>query len=83
MTKVAKKGKIAILKEICKGCGLCVDVCSQGILGLGDEMNSKGYYFSRINSEKNCTGCAVCAEMCPDLAIEVWRKSNISGNSRK
>ena len=37
--------RIIVDKFYCKGCGLCVDVCSEAILVLDmDEINQKGYH---------------------------------------
>jgi len=66
-------GKIQIDIERCKGCGLCVTVCKEELIYIGDRINSHGYHTAQINDEERCVGCANCAEMCPDVAIEVWR----------
>ena len=38
-------GKIAIDKERCKGCQLCVVTCPKKIIRLSEEFNEKGYHF--------------------------------------
>lgn len=55
----------AIDEEECTGCGLCIDVCEQGVLELGDDDICK-----IIDLEK-CTGCGDCAEECPTEAISM------------
>ncbi len=75
------KGRITIDKELCKGCGLCVEVCRQEQIEISDELNKKGYYpakykedGSEAENDRKCTGCALCAITCPDVAIEVYRE---------
>ena len=63
----------AIIDEkICKGCGLCVNVCPKKILCLAvHRMNDKGYNPAEVTDEAACIGCAMCGIMCPDSAIAV------------
>ncbi len=63
----------AIIDEkICKGCGLCVNVCPKKILRLAvHRMNDKGYNPAEVTDEAACIGCAMCGIMCPDSAITV------------
>jgi 2-oxoglutarate ferredoxin oxidoreductase subunit delta len=65
--------KIEIDTERCKGCGLCTLVCAHELLSIGDEINGRGYFFAKWNSDGKCTGCSLCAEICPDIAIVVWK----------
>jgi len=59
-------------EERCKGCKLCVSVCSKGIVVVReDKLNAKGYHPAGVNDMEKCIGCAFCAIMCPDCAIEV------------
>jgi 2-oxoglutarate ferredoxin oxidoreductase subunit delta len=70
MAKV--KGDIVIDLEICKGCELCISVCPEDTLGLGNKINVKGYrYIAKVND--NCTGCSNCAIICPDSVFTVYR----------
>ncbi len=52
-------------EEECTGCGLCVDVCEQDVLELGEDDVCK-----IIDIEK-CIGCGDCAEECPTEAISM------------
>lgn len=54
--------EIRIDKILCKECGICVELCPENILQLGNEV---------IVSEK-CRGCKLCEYYCPDFAIEVF-----------
>lgn len=52
-----------INEDECSGCGICVDVCTEGVIELVDDVASA------VN-EDNCTACATCMEECPMGAIE-------------
>ena len=65
--------KVQIDQERCKGCALCVMVCPEEVLKVGENLNLSGYYYVLVIDQEDCIGCAQCAEMCPDLAITVWR----------
>ncbi len=66
------KGRIEVLEEKCKSCGLCVDACPNKVLKISDRINSKGY--RPVEQYKDgCVACKMCAMMCPDVAIEVYR----------
>lgn len=67
------KGKIDIDRERCKGCGLCVGVCPEGILRLAEQINRQGQHFAECFDPERCTACLSCAIICPDSAIQVWR----------
>ena len=66
--------KVTFEKNLCKGCGLCVDACPKGLIKLAnDKINQKGYHPAEITDESACVGCAACAMMCPDCIIKVER----------
>lgn len=72
-------GNVKINTDRCKGCSLCVSVCPQKILSIGQIANSKGHYAVQITEENKCIGCAFCALICPDLALEVYRLEKKQG----
>jgi 2-oxoglutarate ferredoxin oxidoreductase subunit delta len=76
------KGMIKIDKELCKGCGYCVDACPSGVIVIEEEFNTKGYFPASPRHPDKCTGCCMCAEICPEVAIEVYRDARKS-HSRK
>lgn len=66
--------KVTFKTDVCKGCGLCIDVCPKGILKLSDtELNVKGHHPAVCVDNDACVGCAACAIMCPDCVITVER----------
>ena len=72
-TRTLPKGFVEILKEECKGCGLCVDACPQDVLSLSDSINQRGRRYVRQTDTERCTGCALCYTQCPSSAIVVYR----------
>ncbi|NLT95338.1 MAG: ferredoxin family protein [Clostridia bacterium] len=65
--------KVKVLSQYCKCCQLCIEVCPQGGLKVGDKTNARGYNTVVPVNEEKCTGCTLCAIMCPDVAIEVYK----------
>ena len=64
--------KVTFNTERCKGCGLCIEVCTKKILELDESsLNSKGYHPAKITNQSKCIACAMCATMCPDCVIKV------------
>ena len=65
---------IVIDEEICKGCGLCVDICPRKAMGLADHINSRGFHPAVLRNPENCTGCTQCALMCPDACMRILKR---------
>jgi len=71
---MAKKGKITIDREMCKGCLLCVRACPVKVLEADAGINSSGSHpAAAVNMEK-CIACGNCYEVCPDVCIEVYEE---------
>jgi 2-oxoglutarate ferredoxin oxidoreductase subunit delta len=67
------RGRVWIGIEECKGCGLCVEACPKGVLGISDRFNGRGYR-PAVWTGSGCTGCGICFYACPEPgAIKVWR----------
>lgn len=67
--------KVTFKTDLCKGCGLCVDVCPKKIIELEKgEINAKGHHPARITDQSKCIACAFCAMMCPDCIIKVEKE---------
>ena len=70
---MARKGKVVINRELCKGCYLCIRACPVKALEKDTEPNSTGTYPSKpLESEGKCIACGNCYEVCPDVCIEVF-----------
>ncbi len=69
------RGRIIVDEDLCKGCGLCTEVCPQHVLVIAlDRFTAKGYHPVELaDPDGECTGCMICAQMCPDAAITVYR----------
>ncbi len=63
--------KIRIEAENCKGCGLCIHYCPNGVLRTSDIPNSKGYRVVEVELPEDCSGCRNCEINCPDFAITI------------
>jgi len=68
------RGAVVVDVERCKGCGLCVAACPQGVLAFSGTLNRSGYDVVHMERPEACIGCAFCAMTCPDIAIEVYRE---------
>ncbi|MBI2442244.1 MAG: 4Fe-4S binding protein [Lentisphaerae bacterium] len=66
-----KRFQVAIDRELCKGCELCIGVCSIQLLTMTAKLNRKGYHVAESANTKECTGCLKCARMCPEATIEI------------
>ncbi|MDR2136330.1 MAG: 4Fe-4S binding protein [Treponema sp.] len=69
---MARKGKIIIDRELCKGCLLCVRACPVKVLGPSQTPNASGSYPSEALNPEKCIACGNCYEVCPDVCIEVY-----------
>jgi 2-oxoglutarate ferredoxin oxidoreductase subunit delta len=66
------KGMIEIDRELCKGCGYCVEACPLEVIAMTKQFNKAGYFIAVPGQIGKCTGCANCANMCPEVAITVF-----------
>ena len=57
------RGEVHVFENWCKGCGLCIAFCPQGVLVLGLDNRPKAIY------PEKCIGCRWCELHCPDFAI--------------
>ena len=76
---MARKGKVVIDREICKGCYLCIRACPVKALEKDTEPNSSGSYPSKpggngaAHPAGACIACGNCYEVCPDACIQVFQ----------
>jgi 2-oxoglutarate ferredoxin oxidoreductase subunit delta len=59
------RGEVHVFDNWCKGCSLCIEFCSSGVLVLGLDNRPKPIY------PEKCTACRWCELHCPDFAIFV------------
>jgi len=66
-------GRPVVNKDICKGCGFCIEFCPVGVLEFSQDVNSWGYQYPVIKKGMDgaCVNCGMCERVCPELAIEV------------
>jgi 2-oxoglutarate ferredoxin oxidoreductase subunit delta len=78
-----KTSYIVIEKEKCKACQYCIAVCPKQVIGLSKDINRFGVNYAEPIAEKahECTGCKSCAIMCPDVAISVYRRHALEGDT--
>ncbi len=68
---MSKRVKITIDRELCTGCGICIEFCPVDVLGQSDDLNQYNNYFPEVIAENECIVCRRCELYCPDFAIEV------------
>ncbi len=61
--------KITVDVELCKGCGICIELCPQKALKMKTEMDARGFHTPEAIHEDSCTSCGLCEMYCPDFAI--------------
>ena len=66
--------RIEIERYLCKGCGICVDLCPTSVF-MFDESQ---IYPVPVNIDK-CIKCMMCELRCPDFAVEVIKEENPDG----
>ncbi len=69
------RGMVEVNQEECKGCGLCVDVCTPKALQLSTGLNRYGYHPAEYAGH-GCNGCGLCFYACPEPgAITVYKRT--------
>ena len=69
---MAKKGRVIVNRDLCKGCYLCVRACPVKTLEQDTAANSTGTYPVKQARPEKCIACGNCYEVCPDVCIEVY-----------
>ena len=73
------EAEIKIIRDLCKGCGFCIEFCPKEVLEKSDELNKRGVYPPKVLDESKCALCGFCMAVCPDFAIfTIERKSKES-----
>ena len=65
--RIRPRGRVTIFGTWCKGCGICIEFCPQGVFV------SNGQGRPIIAYPDKCTACNWCEMHCPDMAITVRR----------
>ena len=52
------------IKDLCTGCGTCVEKCPVDAIKIGDDGKAE-------RNEAWCIGCGICAHFCPESAIKM------------
>jgi 2-oxoglutarate ferredoxin oxidoreductase subunit delta len=76
---MARRGKVVIDRELCKGCYLCVRACPVKVLERDGRPNASGSYPSTPVHLEKCIGCGNCFEVCPDVCIAVFDLEEAAG----
>jgi 2-oxoglutarate ferredoxin oxidoreductase subunit delta len=70
---MARKGRIEINRERCKGCYLCVRACPSEHIIKDTEMNSQGTLPAKAGGTAGaCIACENCCAVCPDMCITLY-----------
>jgi electron transfer flavoprotein alpha subunit len=52
-------------KDICSGCGRCVDACPADVFSLEDG-------WPEVSAPEECVECGACVDNCPESAVRLW-----------
>ena len=75
----AKRYALTVDKELCMGCGICVEICPREAIEIRKPPKAEGGKAGRPTieiDEQKCHYCGICDPICPFGAIEV----KIDGN---
>ncbi|MBP7175915.1 MAG: ferredoxin family protein [Thermoclostridium sp.] len=64
---------IAIDKELCRGCGACIEICPGKLIYKSEEG------WSYMKYPRDCWGCASCVKECAAGAIRYYLGADIGG----
>jgi 2-oxoglutarate ferredoxin oxidoreductase subunit delta len=67
---------VLIDENLCKGCGLCIDVCPPGVLQQGSQLNHLGFH-PAVYMGKWCNACGICFYACPEPGAIVVVKPSL------
>ncbi|SEV92313.1 2-oxoglutarate ferredoxin oxidoreductase, delta subunit [Thermococcus thioreducens] len=56
---------------LCKGCGICLEMCPRKVFEWSRELSEKGVHYPVPVDAEKCVKCKLCELLCPDFAIAV------------
>jgi 2-oxoglutarate ferredoxin oxidoreductase subunit alpha/2-oxoisovalerate ferredoxin oxidoreductase alpha subunit len=56
----------ALIPELCKGCGRCIDSCAKHCIVAGEDINQSSGYVPVIFDLEFCNACGLCFDACPE-----------------
>ena len=65
------KQRIKLIKQLCKGCGYCIEFCPNKVFEKSEEITERGVTPPRIKDPDKCTLCGLCTRLCPDFALTI------------
>lgn len=83
ITQTNPKFSFTNFKKLCKGCGLCIEVCPTKCIHYTDK--HLGVYKDKtVECEiDKCIGCSKCERICPDGAIKIKKKLDKNNSKKK
>ncbi len=65
------RGRVYVIRERCKECHFCWELCPLDVLEISDDVNSRGYRYPKVRKGKEdaCVNCGMCRDVCPEFAI--------------
>ena len=61
--------EISVDTFLCKGCGICVEMCPRKVFEWSQELSEKGVHYPIAMHVDRCAKCRLCEFLCPDFAI--------------
>ncbi|RLE03337.1 MAG: hypothetical protein DRI99_05025 [Candidatus Aminicenantes bacterium] len=77
------EAEIFLESEKCQGCGICLEVCQTGVLAWAETKNKRGYSYPVALHPEKCLVCGLCEMFCPELAIKVERRGEVSKKEQR
>ncbi len=62
---------VIVIRDRCKECGLCIELCPTKVLDRENTYNAYGYRPTFLKDRDHCIGCKICENICPEFAIFV------------
>lgn len=74
VSMTGKDKKISVDRYLCKGCGICIDMCPRTVFIWSEDLTKRGFKYPIPKNVDNCVGCRLCEIICPDFAISVEKR---------